>query len=736
MQGAEHVKRHNWRGILQTTIVMFILTAVSFTWYAGQQRSTVQLAVAKGQTMMQMMDLAPVALDVAGLQAAALSALPQPDGQRLEFINALPLSLGEARPWRDAGCDHLTCAHVVYYNHDTQGTANAIVHLESNEQIAVWEDHVLRPPGSSFILQRAMEIAAQDARVTAVLGDIGAADPAMIPMSAWLADDACAQEWCVDLSFLDPAGSGRVFHVFVNMTRNEVARTFYTRARAALDVPAPVAQRDAYDDGCHEQDGWSVCWEMTAHDGVHFRDASYNGTAVFRSVKIPQVEAWYPSWPGGYRDEIGFAATVPPFGDTQVNDLDDGFEVRQMFTEFTRWPNCICCYRYEQVLRFFAGGALDVLFVSHGPGCDDLSEYRPFWRIDLDINDGENNTVQVWQESRWQPVTEELELFPFVDDLSPDGQKAVVSGGDTHYYLRMARTDPLGLDEARFFVLQYNEGEGDGPLLTGPGDTYQPPRQWMDGETAVETNVVLWYVPLLKTKKGDPWWCMPDPEPGVNQCDAILHLTPGEAPHEPTAEELAQMATPTSTPTPAPTSTPAPTPTPRPIEGETAEEVILNSGCAACHAMGALGEAGKVGPDLSNIGAVAAERVPGLSAEEYLRQSILEPNAYIVPDCPNGPCLAGIMPQNYGTRLTPAQIDLMIAYLVDQVAAETAVIGADEMDEESFAGATPLPKAVPAKQIAPPAYALSSSGLAVQLMLLTMVFLLTLFLVWKRPLER
>ena len=62
---------------------------------------------------------------------------------------------------------------------------------------------------------------------------------------------------------------------------------------------------------------------MTAHDGVLFRDATYEEKMIFSSVKIPQVEAWYPSWPGGYRDEIGFAATVPPFGDTIINDLDD-----------------------------------------------------------------------------------------------------------------------------------------------------------------------------------------------------------------------------------------------------------------------------------------------------------------------------------------------------------------------------------------------------------------------------
>ncbi len=130
---------------------------------------------------------------------------------------------------------------------------------------------------------------------------------------------------------------------------------------------------------------------MTAHDGVNFRDATFNDQLIFSSAKIGQVEAWYPSWPGGYRDEIGFSASVPPVGDTNIDDLGDGFEVRQLFTEFTRWPNCICCYRYEQVIQFYEDGHLEFRFVSYGPGCDDLSVYRPFWRIDLDLDGPEND---------------------------------------------------------------------------------------------------------------------------------------------------------------------------------------------------------------------------------------------------------------------------------------------------------------------------------------------------------
>ncbi|MCA9923844.1 MAG: hypothetical protein KC421_15815, partial [Anaerolineales bacterium] len=469
-----HSRRRN---IIRLTTVIILMSILSFARFGSRQNSTIELAVAKGNAMLEMITMPELVVNPVQLQALALSA-PQMDmmqqGKSLEFVNAVPLGYGESAPWRDAGCTGNQCAHVLFYDHTDGGTVNAIVNLETSEVVGSWADTAVRPGGSRYILARAMDIAAGDVGVTAVLGDIGDADPAMVPMSAWLADNDCREDWCVDLTFLDPVGSGRVFHIFVNMTRNEVARTFYTRGRPVLDVPEPVSQRGAYSNGCNNQYGWEVCWEMTAHDGVHFFDATYNGTEIFSSIKITQIEAWYPSWPGGYRDEIGFSASVPPFDDTQVVDLENGFEVRQLFTEFTRWPNCICCYRYEEVLRFMADGTFEARFVSHGPGCDDLSIYRPFWRIDTNLDGAENDMAWVWQNNNWNEAEQELELFPFVDENAPTGEKVIISSDNLYYHVQMDRTDPLGLDEARFFILKKNEEEGDGPTATGPGDTFQP----------------------------------------------------------------------------------------------------------------------------------------------------------------------------------------------------------------------------------------------------------------------
>jgi cytochrome c peroxidase len=89
------------------------------------------------------------------------------------------------------------------------------------------------------------------------------------------------------------------------------------------------------------------------------------------------------------------------------------------------------------------------------------------------------------------------------------------------------------------------------------------------------------------------------------------------------------------------------------------------SGCSGCHVIPGIPNAmGQVGPDLSNIGQDGAARVPGIDAEAYIRESILDPGAFIAPQCPNGNCPANVMPPNMGERLTAQELDLIIAHLL------------------------------------------------------------------------
>ena len=78
-------------------------------------------------------------------------------------------------------------------------------------------------------------------------------------------------------------------------------------------------------------------------------------------------------------------------------------------------------------------------------------------------------------------------------------------------------------------------------------------------------------------------------------------------------------------------------------------------GCITCHSLEP--DVVIVGPSQAGLGTRAETRVPGQSAEEYIRQSIIEPNAHIVEGFTEG-----VMYQNYATDLTEDQINDIIAY--------------------------------------------------------------------------
>jgi mono/diheme cytochrome c family protein len=83
------------------------------------------------------------------------------------------------------------------------------------------------------------------------------------------------------------------------------------------------------------------------------------------------------------------------------------------------------------------------------------------------------------------------------------------------------------------------------------------------------------------------------------------------------------------------------------------------NGCGGCHTFTPAGSTGKVGPNLDNLAADAQKANRG-SLEEYTRESIKNPNAYIVPGFQ-----AGVMP-NFGTKLTDSQINDLVSFLTSK----------------------------------------------------------------------
>jgi cytochrome c551/c552 len=95
-------------------------------------------------------------------------------------------------------------------------------------------------------------------------------------------------------------------------------------------------------------------------------------------------------------------------------------------------------------------------------------------------------------------------------------------------------------------------------------------------------------------------------------------------------------------------------------DGETlfAQQLIgTQAGCVTCHSLEP--DVVVVGPSLAKIGAEAGSRVSGVSAEEYLRQSILEPDAYTAEGF-----AAGLMPKALADELSEEQVGDLVAYML------------------------------------------------------------------------
>jgi mono/diheme cytochrome c family protein len=80
--------------------------------------------------------------------------------------------------------------------------------------------------------------------------------------------------------------------------------------------------------------------------------------------------------------------------------------------------------------------------------------------------------------------------------------------------------------------------------------------------------------------------------------------------------------------------------------------------CSTCHRVISDLVGFSVGPGLAGIGERADGRVAGMSAEAYLRQSILEPHRYVVPG------YRAIMYPDYRAHLTEQDIEDLITYLL------------------------------------------------------------------------
>lgn len=133
---------------------------------------------------------------------------------------------------------------------------------------------------------------------------------------------------------------------------------------------------------------------------------------------------------------------------------------------------------------------------------------------------------------------------------------------------------------------------------------------------------------------------------------------------------LAACSSPNS-PAATPTEPAAAAAEPGLYDSEMALQAFAKGGCIACHTIpGVPGAAGTIGPDLSEIGELAAAHLssPDYSGKAqdvagFLRESLLEPDIFVPATCPNGACQKGLMPSYADGSLTDIEINAMVQYM-------------------------------------------------------------------------
>jgi cytochrome c oxidase subunit 2 len=89
---------------------------------------------------------------------------------------------------------------------------------------------------------------------------------------------------------------------------------------------------------------------------------------------------------------------------------------------------------------------------------------------------------------------------------------------------------------------------------------------------------------------------------------------------------------------------------------ELGKTTFASAGCGGCHAFTPAGTDAEIGPNLDNLAADAEKA--GKPVADYIRESIVDPGAYVVPGYKDG-----VMPTTFRETLKPDALDALVSYL-------------------------------------------------------------------------
>lgn len=141
---------------------------------------------------------------------------------------------------------------------------------------------------------------------------------------------------------------------------------------------------------------------------------------------------------------------------------------------------------------------------------------------------------------------------------------------------------------------------------------------------------------------------------------AVGHYTSLGKPSATVTQTITAAASSTPSPPPATTTTATTTPSSGSSGNVAAgKAVFAANGCATCHTFKPAGATGTIGPNLDTEPAVSAKADHNMNLAAFVKQSIVDPNAYIAKGYqPN------IMPKTFGKSLSATQLDDLVAFVL------------------------------------------------------------------------
>jgi cytochrome c551/c552 len=88
-----------------------------------------------------------------------------------------------------------------------------------------------------------------------------------------------------------------------------------------------------------------------------------------------------------------------------------------------------------------------------------------------------------------------------------------------------------------------------------------------------------------------------------------------------------------------------------------------SAGCSGCHTFKPANATGTIGPDLDTEPAQSAKADNNMDLAAFIKQSIVDPDAYIAKGYAKG-----IMPTDFGTKLTATQVNDLVAFILSGTA--------------------------------------------------------------------